>query len=357
MTKSSDRVRRAPSAATLAVALLVALFVVGACGGGASTGAAPTSTGAATAAGLATPPATPVEIRLGYGTAAEENLWLMMAKPDLTPNQGKWYSLKATQFRASDERLAAFEAGQLDAGTMPAATALFAADRGVPLKLVASVVRESIDPKWFRTTFLGLADSGIASVKDLKGKTIGLPGFKTATEAWTRAAATAAGLDPSKDLKLVVIGFPAMGEALRSKKIDVGAFPQPFYAIEKARGGVVEVYNSRTGANFEEDNLTLAFTPDFVTKNTGAVRAFLADFAATTKWYLANQKDGRQALIDKKFTATSPEIYLGLVDYFREPTAKISLDGLQKHHDALLAAGWIAKKVDLAKLVDNSLLP
>ncbi|HVR88323.1 MAG TPA: ABC transporter substrate-binding protein [Candidatus Limnocylindria bacterium] len=337
-----------------AVAAICAVLLA-ACGGG-SSGGAPTAA-SASAGALATPPAQPVEIRLGYGTAAEENVWLMLAKPDLAPNQGKWYSLKATQFRASDERLSAFEAGQLDAGTMPAATALFAADRGVPLKLVASIVRESIDPKWFRTTFIALADSGIKSPKDLKGKTIGLPGFKTATEAWSRATLTAAGLDPNKDVKFVVIGFPAMGEALRTKKVDAGAFPQPFYAIEKAKGGIVDVYDSRTGSPFEEDNLTLAFTPDFVAKNPGVMRAFLADFVATTKWYLANQKDGRQALIDKKFVATTPDIYLGLVDYFREPTGKISTDGLQKHHDQLLANGWIAKKVDLTKLVDLSLLP
>jgi len=336
----------------------LAALVVGACGGGTvAPSPATAAPSAATTAAAPTPPATPVEIRFGHGTAAEEQAWLMIAKPDITPNQGKWYTLKVTQFRASDERLSAFEAGQLDAGTMPVATALFAADKGVPMKLVASIIRESASPTAFRTTFLALEGAGIASAKDLKGKTVGVVGFKTATEAWTRAAFVSAGLDPAKDLKLVVVGFPAMGEALRAKRIDAGAFPQPFYAIEKARGGVVEAYNSRTGAPYDEDNLTLMFNPDFLAKNPNVVKAFLSDFVAATKWYTANSKEARQVLIDKKFSATAPEVYLNMLDYFRPADGKISQDGLKKHHDELLKAGWIAKAVDLTKLVDLSFLP
>lgn len=341
---------------TMSIALPALALIVGACGGGTvSPGPAAPVTVAPAAA--ATVPATPVEIRFGHGTAAEEQAWLMIAKPDITPNQGKWYTLKVTQFRASDERLSAFEAGQLDAGTMPVATALFAADKGVPMKLMASIIRESVSPTVFKTTFLTLDNSGIKSAKDLKDKTIGVVGFKTATESWTRAAAASAGLDPAKDIKLVVVGFPAMGEALRAKRIDVGAFPQPFYAIEKARGGVVEAYTSRTGAPYDEDNLTMMFNPDFVAKHPGVVRAFLSDYVAATKYYLANEKSARQTLIDKKFSATAPEVYLTMLDYQRPADGKLSLDGLKKHHDELLKAGWISKAVDLTKLVDLSFLP
>jgi len=43
-------------------------------------------------------------IRLGRGFAAEEQLWLMSARPDLTPNQGKRYELKQILFQANPER-------------------------------------------------------------------------------------------------------------------------------------------------------------------------------------------------------------------------------------------------------------
>jgi hypothetical protein len=42
--------------------------------------------------------AAPVPIRYGYSLAAEEQVWLLLAKPDLGKNNGKLYTLEATQF-------------------------------------------------------------------------------------------------------------------------------------------------------------------------------------------------------------------------------------------------------------------
>ena len=43
----------------------------------------------------------PVVFRLGYGGAAEEPMWLLVAKPDLARNYGKAYTLDATRFTGS----------------------------------------------------------------------------------------------------------------------------------------------------------------------------------------------------------------------------------------------------------------
>ena len=80
--------------ARLVIGLLVALFVLG-----------------SVVAEAAEPPL----IRFGHGFAAEEQLWLMGARPDLTPNQGKKYRLKLILFQANPERFQAYLAGELDA--------------------------------------------------------------------------------------------------------------------------------------------------------------------------------------------------------------------------------------------------
>ena len=299
----------------------------------------------------------PVEIRIGHGLASEEQLWLMLARPDLTPNQGKAYTLKFTAFRGNADRLNAYEAGQIDGGTIAAPTALFAAEQGVPLRLVASVCREVTGGKVFNSTFLALADSGIATAKDLKGKAIGIVDFKSATDLWARAAMETAGLDAGKDVNYAVLPFPAMGEALRSKRIAAGVFVQPFYTIEKNKGGVVDVFTSKTGVPFDEELLLLFLRPEFVDKNAAAVKAFLSDFVATAKWYQANTKAGRQALIDKQMVRTPPAIYLEMSDFFRDPTGRVNVDGMRRQQELLLKLGWMSKTVDLAKLVDQSLLP
>jgi ABC-type nitrate/sulfonate/bicarbonate transport system substrate-binding protein len=105
----------------------------------------------------------PVEIRIGHGLANEEQLWLMLARPDLTPSQGKAYTLKFTAFRANVDRLNAYEAGQIDGGTVPAVSAMFAAEQGAPLKLVASICRDVTGGRGFNSSYLALADSGLKS--------------------------------------------------------------------------------------------------------------------------------------------------------------------------------------------------
>ena len=73
--------------------------------------------GAAIVLGVATGSATaePVKIRLGTGSAVEEQLWLILVKPDIAPNYGKAYTLEPNKFRSSSKRVQAFEAGALDA--------------------------------------------------------------------------------------------------------------------------------------------------------------------------------------------------------------------------------------------------
>ncbi len=305
----------------------------------------------------AAPAGAPVEIRLGHGFAAEEQLWLMAARPDLTPSQAKLYTLKFTAFRGNADRLNAYEAGQIDAGTITAPTALFSAEQGLPMKLVASISREVRSGNYHNTSYLALADSGLQSAKDLRGKTIGIVDFKSATDLWARAAVESAGLDPNRDVRYVVLPFPAMGEALRAHRIDVGVFPQPFYAIERARGGVAMVFTSKTGVPFDEELIMLFIRPEFIQRNAEAVRAFLRDLVAATRWYQAHTREARQVLIDKRFVAAPPAIYLEMQDWFREPTCRISVESLRRVQELHLKLGWQSKRVDLRTVVDNALLP
>ena len=348
-------------AALVAAVLALALAACSQPSGGAPAaqpaGSAPGGQSAAPQAAPAKPAAggSPVEIRVGHGFAAEENLWLMAARPDVTPNQGKAYTLTMTAFRGNADRLTAFDGGQLDVATSAAPSTLFAAEQGVPLKIVASIAREKQGS--FNTTYLALEDSGIRSAADVKGKTIGIVDFKSATELWARAAIESAGLNPDRDVSFVVVPFPGMGEALRARRIDVGVFPEPFVTQEKGRGGVVQVWTAKTGVPFEEELLDLIVRPDFLNQNREALRAFLADFVAATKYYLDHTEEAKLALVDKGFVQTPPDVYVKLADYYREPSGRVTTEGLDKEQDLHVKLGWQRSKLNLSELVDQSLLP
>ena len=56
----------------------------------------------------------------------------MKARPDLTPNQGKAYTLETFPFRGGDLRFRAFQSGQVDGAISTGTGAVTAAVKGVP---------------------------------------------------------------------------------------------------------------------------------------------------------------------------------------------------------------------------------
>ena len=306
----------------------------------------------------ALPPAAfaqPVTIRVGHGSAVEEQVWLMKAKPAVTPNQGKVYKLEFTLFRGTDTRFQAFEAGQLDIATASGHSVIFAASQGIKFKAVASVSRESA--KGFVTQFMVLDSSPIRSVKDLKGKTVGNNAARSSIELWERVALEKAGLNPNRDVNWAIVPFPSQGEAVRSGKLDVGAFPQPFAANEIKRGGMRTLFTSKDANPNDEELMLLLASESFAAKNPAVLRAFLSDLVAATKYYLANEREAKQALLDSKMVRIPAEIFLSMPDNTRTADCRIDVEALRHMRDDLLKSGFATKSIDPASFVDLSFLP
>lgn len=300
----------------------------------------------------------PTLIRLGRGFAAEEQVWLMSARPDLTPNQGKKYTLKQILFQANPERFQAFLAGELDAGTAPGLSVIFVRAQGVDLKVVASVCQEAAGKQWFSTTYMVKDDGPIRTVKDLKGGTIGVVGYKTATDLWARAGLLNAGLVPDKDTKVFSLGFPVMGDAVRTGKIQAGTFVEPFYSAETAKGGLRKLFTAVEAVGYDHELLDIWFGEKFLKAHPDVVRAFLSDYAAVTQYYLAHTAQAKRDLHKAGFVRTPVDIYVKNADWKRDPDARVNVESLKKltafMKDKL---GWLDKPIDVDQMVDQSFLP
>jgi ABC-type nitrate/sulfonate/bicarbonate transport system substrate-binding protein len=300
----------------------------------------------------------PTPIRFGRGFAAEEQVWLMSARPDLTPNQGKKYALKQILFQANPERFQAFLAGELDAGTAPGLSVIFVRAQGVELKVVASICQEAAGRQWFSTTYMVKADGPIKSAKDLTGGTVGVVGYKTATDLWARAGLLNAGLVPDKDAKIFSLGFPAMGEAVRSGKIQAGTFVEPFYSAETAKGGLRKLFTAREAVGYDHELLDVWFGEKFLKAHPDVVRAFLADYVAVTRYYLEHTEQAKRDLAKAGFVRTPVEIYVKNADWKRDPGARVNVESLKKLSRFMLdKLGWLDKPVDVDQMVDQSYLP
>ena len=300
----------------------------------------------------------PTLIRFGRGFAAEEQVWLMSARPDLTPNQGKRYQLKQILFQANPERFQAFLAGELDAGTAPGLAVIFVRAQGVDMKIVASICQEAAGRQWFSTTYMVKDDGPIKSAKDLKGGTVGVVGYKTATDLWARAGLLNAGLVPDKDTKVFSLGFPAMGDSVRTGKIQAGTFVEPFYSAEVAKGGLRKLFTAVEAVGYEHELLDVWFGEKFLKAHPDVVRAFLADYVAVTRYYLEHTDQAKRDLAKAGFVRTPVDIYVKNADWKRDPGARVNVESLKKLSGFMLdKLKWLEKPVDVEQMVDQSYLP
>jgi ABC-type nitrate/sulfonate/bicarbonate transport system substrate-binding protein len=298
--------------------------------------------------------AEPLKIRLGYGLAAEEQLWLLLAKPDIGTHYGTDYTIEGTRFTGSDKRAQAFEAGALDIASSSANGVIFAAAEGVQGKIIASISRES--KRGYSTSFYALASSPIKTVRDLKGKTIAVNGFETSGHLWLKTALEQVGLG-ERDVTIVPIAFPAMAEALRSGKIDAGEFPQPFDALLHQVAPVTKIFSAKDAIPTDEELIVLVAKDEFLKAHAGAIKAFLADLHAATKFYLEKTKQARQILLDSKMVRVPADVFLGMEDYYRDPGMRAEVKTLEAMQDSQFNAGFQKKKADIKQLVDLSYLP
>jgi ABC-type nitrate/sulfonate/bicarbonate transport system substrate-binding protein len=296
----------------------------------------------------------PVTFRLGDGGAAEEPMWLLVAKPDLAKNYGKAYTLDAIKFSSSDKRAQAFEAGAIDLSVGGANGVIFAAAEGVTARLIASISRESA--RGFSTTFYVKENSPIRSVSDLKGKTVGINGFSTSGHLWLKAALDKHGLADS-DVKITPIPFSAMQESLEAGRVDLGMFPQPFAALAEKQMKVRKIFDAKYGVPFDEELTVLVGKDEFLRKNAVAVRALLADLTASMQFYLDKPREARQLLIDTRMVRVSSDVYMTMKDYYRDPTLRVDADALERMQEFQVKAGFQRKHADVRSLVDLSYLP
>jgi ABC-type nitrate/sulfonate/bicarbonate transport system substrate-binding protein len=88
------------------------------------------------------------------------------------------------------------------------------------------------------------------------------------------------------------------------------------------------------------------------------VRAFLADYVAVTKYYLANTAQAKGDLHKSGFVRTPLEIYLKNADWKRDPNARVDVASLERLSKFMLEKlQWLEKPVNVPEMVDQSYLP
>ena len=298
--------------------------------------------------------AQPGEIRMGYN-----QVWttpfLLVGKErgafEASPGQIKWVT-----FVNPNQVLEAMAAGALDAGALTPAHYLIALDKGVKLTAVA------ILSGWNTPTssYMVRVDSGIQTVQDLRGKTVGVNNYGGVFDIYLRHMLDKNGMDSKKDVKIVEVPIANVYQALSTKQIDVGAVPALFVPLADAKfkGQFKVLFDFRDVPGIKDrpqiNQLLLAVTDDYAKRERPALKAFLQRYLNAIRWSYANPAEAA-ALWAK---ASKVELVKALPDPFGPNTdGKIDVPAMQLDIEIMHRHGYL-KKTDFAprKLVDHSLL-
>ena len=191
---------------------------------------------------------------------------------------------------------------------------------------------------------------------DAKGKIVGINGFATDGQLWLKAALARHNLSDS-DVTITPVPFPAMAEALKAGKIDIGEFPQPFAEMLEKEMKVRKLFDSQYGMPFEQELIVFVAKDAFLKQNAAPVRGLLQDLQAATRFYLDKPREARQMILDAKGVRLDPDIYLNMKDYYRDPTLRPDAAALQQVQDVMIKTGFTKKRADIPAMVDVSYLP
>lgn len=279
--------RLAAGGRVLAIALVAAMMVA-ACGSSSSSSSSSSgssgSSGGSTSATAAssTQSSGPVTIRIAYNPNPSNTPIVVAEKQGFFTQNGIDAKLTTSQ----DTAALALDVGkQFDLVNTTPPTLLQAVAQGYKEELIAS---EDVESSSNRDTFM-IGAKGITSLKDLKGKVIGVPGLSGNLYESAVVALHKAGLSKS-DVKFLVVPFPDMGNDLKSGTIQAAVTIVPFNGQLLGEGGV-DLGNpiESTVNNQQALDLGWAASNSWVSSNPTAIAKFNKSQEEALAWMKSHQ--------------------------------------------------------------------
>jgi NitT/TauT family transport system substrate-binding protein len=189
------------------------------------------------------------------------------------------YRIEVIPFESPADGKTAVVTGTVDFGMYGLAAATLGAAAGEPVTIIAAACNRGM-------AIVAAKDAPINSVKDLKGKRVGIwPGSTQEVVILDRLAAEGLSI---RDIKPVRVSFSDMAPALARGDLDayVGAEPGPGISLANGAGKIVEYpYSTPTGSL----NMVLTTSRSMIAKDPDLVRTLLLIHRKATEYAMSDR--------------------------------------------------------------------
>jgi NitT/TauT family transport system substrate-binding protein len=254
----------------------------------------------------------------------------------------------------------AIVAGELDVGTTASEAAISGRASGAPIVVVAGFARGG-------ARLVARPDAGIKTLKDLKGKRVGVTRGaiqEVLLIAGLQQAGMTADPAPGKDVQLVYLAFADLNQALLGKNIDamMQSEPQSSQAINKGYGvEILKPYDTPIG----EPVRTMVMTEKFYGEKRALAEKFMRCFVEATRTFIDNpavaEKYVREVLFKGQITkddfadaiGNSPYSYDISAQHIQVTTDTMAKTGVGRMAKPPMARDWV--RTDLLEGAKKSL--
>lgn len=242
-------------------------------------------------------------------------------------------------------------AGGIGFGEVAAGATVTGIQAGLPVKIVGVGVDNASENVWVVPKA-----SPIHSIKDLRGKTMGITSPGGITTAYATMLLQKNGMT-LKDVNGVPVGTGAGIAALDAGKLDATYEYEPLYSRDEAKYRIIanvgDVYPRLV-------NLFLVATQDMIDNHPDQLRAIMLTYKQAVDFVYAHPKEAAD-IATPYMVSTNKDIMERAVARLVKFHAwadgsfdKTALDNLQQ---VLLLTGEIKSKIDFKPMVDNRFLP
>jgi len=152
------------------------------------------------------------------------------------------------------------------------------------------------------------SNGNIRTVKDLRGKRIGVPGMGTPPFIFANRVLGANGLNPSKEVTWLVFPAGELGLALDKGEVDAVADSEPIGSMLLAQGKVRNIADQAVDMPYANEYCcAVLVNGKFLARNPKASAAATRALLKAAKWVEANPKAAAKLSVEKKYLASTAD--------------------------------------------------
>jgi NitT/TauT family transport system substrate-binding protein len=196
----------------------------------------------------------------------------------------------------------------------------------------------------------------IRTVKDLRGKRMGVPGMGTPPFIFANRVLGANGIDPSREITWIVFPAGELGLALDKGEVDAIANSEPIGSMLIAQGKVRNIADQALDMPYADEYCcAVIVNGKFLARNPKACAAATRALLKAARWVETNPKAAAELSVKGKYLASTVDQNAVSISHLRYvPSVSGAQTAVRLAAEEMQRAGMLKRGTDVVALADKA---